>query len=266
MAPQRSRLIPLAPSPLQEHLRRSRPDHVSHLTRRGVQQKHSCGVCAKDFSMQFDIHALPSGDAYKLLASVVVPRPIALVTTLGPDGQINAAPFSFFNMVGGSPPVVALGIADRAPGSPKDTRGNLVRTGCFVVNLVDEELAEAMNICSIDFPNGESEMDAAGLTSTASVSVSTPRIAESSVQLECRLAQIVSVGDNKIVLGEVVFLHIRDEFVDTEKLRVRSDALQLIGRMHGGGWYARTSDLFDMPRVSYAQWQAQHPDMPAPAS
>jgi len=210
--------------------------------------------------MQFDIPALPPGDAYKLLASVVVPRPIALVTTLGPEGQSNAAPFSFFNMVGSSPPVVALGIADRTLDSPKDTRANIVRTGSFVVNLVDEELADAMNICGIDFPPGQSEMDAAGLTSVASVAVPAPRIAESPVQLECRLAQIAEVGDNKIVLGEVVFLHIRDEFVDTEKLRVRTDALHLIGRMHGGGWYARTSDLFDMPRIAYAQWQAQRPE------
>ena len=81
------------------------------------------------------------------------------------------------------------------------------------------------------------------------------RIAESPVSLECRLAQIVSVGENRIVLGEVVFLHIREEFVDTERLRVRTEGLNLIGRMHGGGWYARTSDLFDMPRISYAEWQ-----------
>ncbi len=216
--------------------------------------------------MQFDIPALPPSDAYKLLASVVVPRPIALVTTVGPDGQSNAAPFSFFNLVGGSPPVVALGIADRTPGSPKDTRANIVRTGSFVVNLVDEALAEAMNICGIDFPFGQSEMDAAGLTPTASVAVLAPRIAESPVQLECRLAQSVEIGDNKIVLGEVVFLHIRDAFVDKEKLRVHTEALHLIGRMHGGGWYARTTDLFDMPRIPYAQWQAQHPDAPETTS
>lgn len=216
--------------------------------------------------MQLDIPALLPGDAYKLLASVVVPRPIALVTTREPDGQINAAPFSFFNLVGSSPPVVALGITDRTPGGPKDTRANIVREGSFVVNLVDEALAQAMNICGIDFPQGQSEMEAAGLTSSASVAVPAARIAESPVQLECRLAQIVTVGDNKIVLGEVVFLHIRDAFVDMEKLRVRTEALHLIGRMHGGGWYARTSDLFDMPRISYTQWQAQHPDAPDKAS
>jgi len=213
--------------------------------------------------MQFDIPHLAPGEAYKLLASVVVPRPIALVSTLGPDGQTNAAPFSFFNMVGSSPPVVALGIADRAPGSPKDTRANIVRTSSFVVNLVDEALAHPMNICGIDFPSGESELDAAHLTALPSVAVAAPRIAESPVQLECRLAQIVTLGDNNIVLGEVVFLHIRDEFVDTEKRRVHTDSLHLIGRMHGGGWYARTSDLFDMPRIPYAQWHQEHPDAPA---
>lgn len=217
---------------------------------------------AKDFPMQFDIPALPPGAAYKLLASVVLPRPIALVSTLGPDGQTNAAPFSFFNLVGSSPPVVVLGIADRAPGSPKDTHANIVRTRSFVVNMVDENLAEAMNICGIDFPPGQSEIDAAGLTPVASVAVDSPRIAQSPVQLECRLAEIVAIGGNKIVLGEVVFLHIRDAFVDGKRHHVRADVLRLIGRMHGGGWYARTSDLFDMPRIPYAQWQADHPEAP----
>lgn len=214
--------------------------------------------------MQFDLPALPPGDAYKLLASVVVPRPIALVTTLGPDGQVNAAPFSFFNLLGSAPPVVALGIGDRATDSPKDTRANIVRAQSFVVNLVDEALAQAMNICGIDFPPGQSELAAAGLTATPSAAISVPRIAESPVQLECRLAQIVEIGDNKIVLGEVIFLHIRDEKVDAERLHVSTDALHLIGRMHGGGWYARLSDLFDMPRLSYAEWQRQHPDAPQP--
>lgn len=214
--------------------------------------------------MQFDIPTLPPGDAYKLLASVVVPRPIALVSTLGPDGQTNAAPFSFFNLLGSSPPIVGLGITDRAPGSPKDTRANIVRTKAFVVNLVDEHLAEAMNICGIDFPPNRSEIDAARLTLQPSVAIDCPRIAQSPVQLECRLAEIVTLGGNTIVLGEVVFLHIRDEFMGGETRHVRADALGLIGRMHGGGWYARTSDLFDMPRIPYAQWQADHPDPSAP--
>ena len=205
--------------------------------------------------MQFDLKGKDKSQAYRLLASVVVPRPIALVTTLGPDGEVNAAPFSFFNLLGSSPPVVGLGIANRDPRTPKDTRANIECTGEFVVNLVSEDLAEAMNVCAVDFPVGVSELDAARLTALPSASVSAPRLAESDVHLECRLHSVVPIGDNRIVLAEVVRLHVRDEFVDPDTLRVRTEALGLIGRMHGGGWYARTTDLFDLPRIPYEEWQ-----------
>lgn len=207
--------------------------------------------------MRFDFQGEDKSQAYRLLASVVVPRPIALVTTVGSDGTVNAAPYSFFNLLGSSPPVVALGIGDRGKDTPKDTRANIERTGEFVVNLVGEALAEAMNVCGIDFPTGVSELDAACLSTLPSAQVSCPRLAESDVHLECRLHSVVSIGDNRIVLGEVVGLHVRDELMDKDTLRVRTEALHLIGRMHGGGWYARTGDLFDLPRVPYEEWQEQ---------
>lgn len=209
--------------------------------------------------MQFDLQGADQSQAYRLLASVVVPRPIALVTSLGPDGTVNAAPFSFFNLMGSSPPVVALGIADRHADTPKDTRANIERSGEFVVNLVCEALAEAMNVCGIDFPAGVSELDAARLTTLPSTQVSVPRLAASPVHLECRLHSVVAVGDNRIVLAEVVCLHVRDEFLDGDpaRPRVRTEALGLIGRMHGGGWYARTTDLFDLPRTSYEDWRGE---------
>ena len=198
--------------------------------------------------MEFPIDTLDAGAAYKLLASVVVPRPIALVSTLGPDGVVNAAPFSFFNLVGSSPPTVALGITDKAAGTPKDTRANIVCSGEFVVNLVHFDLSEAMNQCAVALPAGESELERAGLTTLPSVRIAAPRLAEARVSLECRLHSVVEVGDNKIVLGEVVFLHIADEFVDPENSHVKAETLGLIGRMHGGGWYLKTTDLFDLPR------------------
>ncbi len=202
---------------------------------------------------------MDDGSSYTLLASVVVPRPIALVSTLGPDGTVNAAPYSFFNLVGSSPPTVALGIGSKDGATPKDTRANLTRTGEFVVNLVHFDLAEAMNTCAIDFPAGQSELDAAHLTAVPSVRIAAPGLAEARVRLECRLHSVVEVGSNKIVLGEVVFLWIADEFVtsDGKSPRVRAEALDLIGRMHGGGWYARLTDLFDLPRPTYADWQAE---------
>ena len=207
--------------------------------------------------MEFDIEALDTGQAYKLLASVVVPRPIALVSTLDAGGGVNAAPYSFFNMIGSSPPTVVLGVGNREPGTAKDTRANIERTGEFVVNLVHYELADAMNLSAIEFPAGESELPHAGLTPAASARVAAPRLAEARVSLECRLHSVVEVGDNKIVLGQVVFLHIGDEFVDSERMHVKADALDLIGRMHGGGWYVKTTDLFELPRPNYADWLAK---------
>ncbi len=199
--------------------------------------------------MEFDLRGPDGPDAYRLLAGVVVPRPIALVTSLDAEGRLNAAPYSFFNLMGSNPPVVALGIGDREPGVPKDTRTNIERTGEFVVNLVDEALAAAMNVCGIDFPADVDELAEAGLTRAACAGCAVPRIAESPVGIACRLHSVVDVGRNRIVLAEAVSLHLRDEFYDPARRHVHTERLRLIGRMHGGGWYARTTDLFDLPRI-----------------
>ena len=207
--------------------------------------------------MEFDLRRLGGRDRYKLLAGVVVPRPIALVTTVDAGGAVNAAPFSFFNVMGSDPPLVALGIGDRAAGVPKDSARNIAATGEFVVNLVDESMAQKMNVCAVDFPAGTDEIACAGLTRTAASHVRPPRIAESRVALECREAQTAQIGRNRVVMGEVLAVHVADEFVDPARLHVRADALGLIARMHGAGWYARTSDLFDMPRLTLEQWRAR---------
>lgn len=207
--------------------------------------------------MEFDLTGADKSRAYKLLASVVVPRPIALVTTLGPNGLVNAAPFSYFNLMGSDPPAVAVSIAPRDAGVQKDSLSNIEMADEFVVNLVSEALAPAMTVCAIDFPPGVSEPTEAGLALLPSVRVAAPRLAASPVHLECRLHQVIEMGGNRIVLGEVVFLHVQDEFVDPENGHIRAEALGLIGRMHGGGWYARTTDLFEMPRIPYSEWQAK---------
>lgn len=207
--------------------------------------------------MQFDLRQLESRDRYKLLAGVVVPRPIALVTTIDPNGGINAAPFSFFNVVGSDPPLVILGIGDRPGGLPKDSARNIRATHEFVINLVDEAIAERMNVCAIDFPEGTDELARAGLTPTASTDVRPPRIAESPVNLECRELQTIEVGRNRVVMGEVLRLHVSDDAVDEARFHVHADKLRLIARMHGAGWYARTTDLFEMPRMTFAEWEAR---------
>ena len=209
--------------------------------------------------MLFDLAGLDAQNAYKLLVSTVVPRPIAWITTQDLDGSVNAAPFSFFNAVSGDPPVVAIGIGGRAPGDVKDTGGNIRRTGQFVVNMVSDALAEKMNITAIDFDKSVNELTEAGLTTAASAKVRPPRIAESPVSFECERLVIVEVGvDRAVVLGRVVAIHIKDEYVlDPARCYVDTPKLDLIGRMHGGGWYSRTRDRFELPRIPVGDWPAR---------
>lgn len=206
--------------------------------------------------MLFDFANIPAKERYKLLVSTVTPRPIAWIVSQDAKGVINAAPFSFFNAFAGDPPVVGIGVASRRPGQAKDTRANIRETGQFVVNLVSEENAEKMNITAIDFDPAVDELAQAGLTPAPSARVKPPRIAESPVALECELMQIVDLGESGLVLGRVVAMHVRDNLVlDASKHYIDTPNLKLIGRMHGSGWYARTSDLFEMPRIPVKEWE-----------
>ena len=206
--------------------------------------------------MLFDFAEISAKDRYKLLVSTVVPRPIAWVVSMGLDGHLNAAPFSFFNAFAGNPPVVGIGVGSHVPGRPKDTRRNIAETKEFVVNLVSEEMAESMVITAIEFEPGTDELSEAELETVPSVRVKPPRIAESPVSMECELMQIVELGESGLVLGRVVAMHVHDEFVlDPEKRYIDTPKLKLIGRMHGSAWYARTSDLFQMNRISTAEWK-----------
>lgn len=200
--------------------------------------------------MQIDYDTLDSQQRYKLLVGCVVPRPIAFVSTIGLNGRHNAAPFSFFNAICDDPPAVAIGVNCGTPGQTKDTAQNIRDTGEFVVNLVDEAIAEKMNLCGVDYSPAEDEFQLAGLTPEKGRRVSAPRIVESPISLECRRIVNVEIGlGRNVVIGEVLYLHIRDDLIDMEKLHVRAHDFKLVGRMHGDGWYTRTTDLFDMPRI-----------------
>lgn len=196
----------------------------------------------------FDLNGRDPGRVYALLAGLVTPRPIAWVTTVDGAGRVNAAPFSFFNLLGVEPPVVALGIGDRDDGTPKDTALNIAETGEFVVNLVDEALAAAMNATSAPHPRGIDELDAAGVLSAPSRLVRPPRVALSPASLECRLIRELRIGDNRIVLGEVVAAHVRAGVADPVTLRVSPGAHAPIGRLHSPDGYCRTVDFFVMKR------------------
>ena len=186
--------------------------------------------------------------AYQLLVSLVVPRPIALVTTISTDGKINAAPFSFFNVLGAQPPICAFAPGDRENGVPKDTALNIRATHEFVVNLVDENIAEAMNQCAASLPFGENELARAKLTAAPSSVVKPPRILESPASLECVEWGTLQIGKNRVVIGLIKRLHLRDELFDAEKKRIHTEKLSLIGRMSSPNWYCRTRDRFEMKR------------------
>jgi flavin reductase (DIM6/NTAB) family NADH-FMN oxidoreductase RutF len=210
--------------------------------------------------MLFDFATLSAQDRYKLLVSTIVPRPIAWVVSQDVQGRLNAAPFSFFNALAGDPPIVGIGIGGRRaedpPGTWKDTGANIRATSQFVVNLVSYPTREAMNVTAIEFPHDVDELRQAGLTTLPSARVAPPRIAESPVALECELLSIVEVAiDRAIVLGRVVAMHVHDDCVlDPKRCYIDTPKLDLIGRMHGGGWYSRTTDRFELPRIPLAAW------------
>jgi flavin reductase (DIM6/NTAB) family NADH-FMN oxidoreductase RutF len=207
--------------------------------------------------MQFDFEKLNGKQRYKLLNATVTPRPIAWVSTIGADGKLNAAPFSFFNVFGEDPATVGFSILHRSETDRKDTGENVRLGGEFVVNLVSEDNLDRMNVSAIEFPPHLSEFSEAGLTPVPSVKVAPPRIAESRVSLECRLTQIIALGSSRsLVLGEVVLMHIRDDAViDAEKCYVNTRKLSLVGRMETSS-YVRTTDILQLPGISFDSWKA----------
>lgn len=198
--------------------------------------------------MQLDLEGKHADDAYKILTGLVTPRPIALVTTVDDEGGINAAPFSFFNVFGSDPPIVAFAPGNRAPEVPKDTARNIRKNHEFVVNLVDEEIAERMVQCAASHDYGVDELKEVGLTSLPCERVQPPRIAEAPASLECCEWGTLQIGGNRLVIGTVKLIHVRDGILDPEKLHVNRNAYPVIGRMHGPDGYVRTSDYYTIER------------------
>ena len=202
--------------------------------------------------MQIDPSLHSVADNYKLLTNLVVPRPIAWVTSVNASGVINLAPFSFFNAVGANPLYLIIGIGINDVGEPKDTAKNILSSGEFVANLVTEELFDAMNISAADFPEGESELKAANLHAAPSVKVKPPRAAESQASMECKLHSSQLLGKNTLVIGEVVMFHVADHLLGPN-MQIKDFAP--IGRLGAPSVYCRTTDRFDVSRISYAQWK-----------
>ena len=189
---------------------------------------------------------------YRVLTGVVVPRPIAFVSTVSADGHFNLAPYSFFNAVGYDPPTIVFSSSRHVGGKQKDTLANIEQTGEFVVNVVVDDIAEAMNKTAAEFPAGVSEFEIAGLTPAPSDLIKAPRVAESPVNMECRLIQVIPIGkgahEHGLVIGEVILMHLRDDILDGH--RVNHHILKPTGRL-AGSMYCHTADVFEMPRPVY---------------
>ncbi|MDE2238041.1 MAG: flavin reductase family protein [Elusimicrobia bacterium] len=201
--------------------------------------------------MELDPEALELRERYAVMISLIVPRPIAWVSTISPDGVPNLAPFSFFTGITAKPMSVCFAPVNNRDGREKDSLVNARATGQFVVNLATEANAAAINQSSADYPYGVSEFEKVGLTPLPSVKVRPPRVKESPAQMECQLLRVVTIGEGplagNLVIGKVVHLSIADALWNGGQPRHQD--LKAIGRMEGS-WYARTGDALELPRPS----------------
>ena len=194
---------------------------------------------------EVDFEAITAYQRYKLMASLIVPRPIALVTTLGPTGVVNAAPLSMFNMIGEDPPVLMISINRLKDGRFKDTAANILRSGEFVVHMSDEAMAQKMHDCGAAFPSNVSELAEVGLTPVPARSVAPPRILEAPVAFECVLHEKLETESRYVFIGRIVRLAARDGLIDTVAWRVNLRGYQPVARF-GASFYTRTNDRFSM--------------------
>lgn len=208
---------------------------------------------------RFDFSALTEREKYKLLIGTVIPRPVALVTTLSLDGRPNAGPFSFFNVLTHDPAIVAIGVENYADMRFEDTARNVRETGEFTVHICDDAMVEQMEICAIKFGPEVDELEQAGLHTVPGSAVRSPRILEAPAALECRRYMTLEFGPaREIILGEVVALYVRSDAVDRSNLHIDQLKMDAVGRL-GGHSYTRTRDQFDHVTPTPAAWFGTEP-------
>ena len=198
--------------------------------------------------MQFDPDAMKVREIYQLLVQLVVPRPIAWVSSISDAGVTNLAPYSFFNAVGANPPTLMFCPVNRRDGSFKDSLSNVLENGEFVVNVVSHDLGPAMKETAADFDSEISEFESVGIDTLDSTHVKPPHVAESLAQFECRLNRVIHLAQGpagaNIVIGDIVQIHVADSVI-REPGKIDAEKLDAIGRM-GGSSYTRTTNQFDL--------------------
>jgi flavin reductase (DIM6/NTAB) family NADH-FMN oxidoreductase RutF len=206
--------------------------------------------------VSFDFRELSARDKYKLMIGTVVPRPIALVTTIDPQGRVNAAPFSFFNCLSADPPILALGVENHPDMRFKDTGLNIRLTEVFTVNIVSRAIAEAMHLCAVPFPPEHDELHAAGLTAMPGNKVASPWIKEAPASFECRRHVTLELGKSRqIILGEILFAHYHSAVIDAQRMRVDPARLDAIARL-GGNTCSTIRDRFEMMTPTLDEYYA----------
>lgn len=204
--------------------------------------------------VHFDFADLDARSRYKLLIGTVIPRPIALVTTVDREGRRNAGPFSFFNVLTHDPPILAIGVENHDDLRFKDTAHNIRETEEFTVHICDLPMVERMEICAIKFGPEVDELDEAGFTTTAGIHVKSPRILEAPAALECRRFMTLELGRaRQIILGEVLALYVRDDAVEPSNLHIDQVTMNAVGRL-GGHTYTGTQEQFDVRTLSPTEW------------
>jgi flavin reductase (DIM6/NTAB) family NADH-FMN oxidoreductase RutF len=197
--------------------------------------------------VDLELARLPVQERYKLLIGLVIPRPIAWVSTWSENGVANCAPFSFFNVISEEPPLCILSFNRRSDGAMKHSLKNIRRTGEFVVNLADERTANAMHLSSAEMPEAESEFARAGLTAVPAKLVKHPRIGEAAASLECRVERRIEFGpEREMVVGEILLVHAREGIIDPVTKRISEQRYRPVGRLYASR-YCTTRERFDLP-------------------
>jgi flavin reductase (DIM6/NTAB) family NADH-FMN oxidoreductase RutF len=213
-------------------------------------------IAHEPHDVTFDFRALSAREKYKLMIGTVVPRPIALVTTVDPQGRVNAAPFSFFNCLSADPPILALGVENHPDMRFKDTGLNIRLTEVFTVNIVSHAIASAMHLCAVPFPPEHDELQAAGLTAMPGERVASPWIKEAPAAFECRRHVTLELGKSReIILGEVLFAHYHSDVIDADRMRIDLARLDAIARL-GGNTCCTIRDRFEMLTPTLDEYHA----------
>jgi flavin reductase (DIM6/NTAB) family NADH-FMN oxidoreductase RutF len=213
-------------------------------------------IFREPYDVTFDFSTLSAREKYKLMIGTVVPRPIALVTTVDPQGRVNAAPFSFFNCLSADPPILALGVENHPDMRFKDTGLNIRLTEVFTVNIVSRAIAEAMHLCAVAFPPEHDELKAAGLTAMPGSKVTSPWIKEAPASFECRRHLTLELGKSRqIILGEILFAHYHSDVIDIEGTRIDPARLDAVARL-GGNTCSTIRDRFEMLTPTLDEYHA----------